>query len=228
MSHRALTSDFSKLQPSDTNSDRPSHFSVPLPIFREERDDNPISEPEEAAAKDNLESLPLDGYSHFNQTRSATAPGLQRTGGLSQPEAELQPCSGESRGKAAGGPTGKLHPHTSRLAVVYLGNTAVPDGCVRSPLHTTARRCDHRGRDPRVGVREARQVRRWDPSRGTWEPIPTCEPHHRTCRRRAAPPGNATRGAPRPCPDPDSLRGAGTHSDLAALQAGRPRDSASG
>lgn len=94
VSHNALTSDFPKLQPSDTNSDRLSHFSVPLPIFQEERDDNPISKHEEAAGKDNLESLPLDGYSHFNQTRSATAPGRHRTRGPSQQEAELQSCSG--------------------------------------------------------------------------------------------------------------------------------------
>lgn len=112
--------------------------------------------------------------------------------------------------------------------MVYLGNTAIPDRRVRSPLHTTARRYDHRGGDPGVGVRKARQVRRWDPSRGTCEPIPTCEQHRRTCRGPAAPPGNATRGAPRPCPDPNSLLGARTHSDLAALQAGRPRDSTSG
>lgn len=37
-----------------------------------------------------------------------------------------------------------------------------------------------------------------------------------------------TRGAPRPGPDPDSPRGARTQSDLAALQAGSPRDSTSG
>lgn len=37
-----------------------------------------------------------------------------------------------------------------------------------------------------------------------------------------------TRGGPRPCPDPDSPRGARTQSDPAALQARRPRDSTSG
>lgn len=92
VSHNALTSDFPKLQPSDTNSDRLSHFSAPLPIFQEERDDNSISKHEEAAGKDNLESLPLDGYSHFNQTRwSATAPGLP-TGPEVHPSRKLS-CS---------------------------------------------------------------------------------------------------------------------------------------
>lgn len=163
-------------------------------------------------------------------TLTSTRHGQQRLKGSTGPEVHPSrklSCS-HAPGSPAGGPTGKPHPHTSRLAVVYLGNTGVPDRRVQSPLHTTVRRRDHRGGDPGVGVREARQVRRWDPSRGTCEPIPTCEPHRRTCRRRAAPPGNATRGAPRPCPDPDSLLGARTHSDLAALQAGRPRDSTSG
>lgn len=218
MSHSALTSGFPKLQPSDTNSDRLSHFSVPLPIFQEEKDDNSISKHEEAAGKDNLESLPFDGYSLFNQTRSATAPGLHRTGGPSQPEAELQPCSGESRGKAAGGPTGKPHPHTSRLAVVYLENTAVPERRVRSPLHTTARRCDHRGRDPRVGVREARQLRCWDPSRQprdlrTNSYLRAAPPHlpqtGRSSRKRNARRAPPLPGPRKPARDPDPQRPCG-------------------
>lgn len=154
---------------------------------------------------------PLDGYPHFSQARPPPHQPLQgSTGPEVHPGRKLRCLQApESPGKAAGGPTGKSHPRTHVWAsCLHPRNTAVPDrdACGRRSIRRSEGAITG-ARGPGLGGGEGRRARRWDPSRGTCEQMPTCEPRRRTCRRPAAPPGNA-RCAP-PLPGPRQLaRGA--------------------
>lgn len=152
-------------------------------------------------------------------TTPPNTPELQGTGDPSWPEAALPPGSRESRRKAAGGPTGKSHPRTSGLAAFTPGTQPFQtDACGRrSTQRPEGVSTGARGAGLRVGKPGGRGA--GTPAAG---PASKCLPASRAAAPAAGGPLlPETRGAPRPCQDPDSPRGARTQCDLAGRETWR-------
>lgn len=134
-------------------------------------------------------------------TTPPTAPGLHGTGGPSWPEAALPPGSRESRGKAAGWAHRQISSTHVWASCLHPRNTAVPDrdACGRRSTQrsegATTGACG-----PGLGVGKPGGRGAGTPAAGTCEQMPTWEQRRRTCRRRAAPPGNEQRAPPLPGP----------------------------
>lgn len=163
------------------------------------------------------------GYPHFNQAQSPPHQPLQGSTGPEvhpgrKPHCRQAPGSPEERQR--GGPTGKSHPRTSGLAVFTPG-TQPFQRCVRSPLHTAVRRCDHWSLWPGGGGGEAWRARRWDPSRGDLRAnayLGAAPPHlpqaGRSSRKRAA--------RPAPARTPTAPEGRGPRATLRPYRPGDP------
>lgn len=148
---------------------------------------------------------PPHGYPHFNQAQSPPHQPLQGSTGPEvhpgrKPHCRQAPGSPEER--LRGGPTGKSHPRTSGLAVFTPGTQPFQierDACGRRSTQrsegATTGACG-----PGLGVGKPGGRCAGTPAAGTCEQMPTCEQRRRTCRRRAAPPGNARRAPPLPGP----------------------------
>lgn len=175
---------------------------------------------------------PLDGYPHYKQAWPPPHQPLQdSTGPEAHPGRKLRcrqaPGSPEERQRV--GPQANLiHARTHVWAsCLHPRNTAVPDrdACGRRSIQRSEGAITG-ARGPGLGVGKSGGRGAGTPAAG---PASKCLPASRAAAPAAGRPLlPETRGAPRPCPDPDSPRGARTQSDPAALQAGRPRDSTSG